>query len=90
VNPSTLSLFPEFRKHGDMGVFREEGRPTCKEYKNSFDKLKQRLNAATLACIIIINFFAEYFLYNIETFGHPGCSEKKKYKSIISTGELKE
>ncbi len=27
--------------------------------------------------IIIIIIFAEYFLYNIETFGHPGCSEKK-------------
>jgi hypothetical protein len=68
--------FPGTQKTDDTNVFREEGRPTCKQYNNSLDKLKQRLNAATLACIIII-IFAEYFLYNIETIGHPDCSEKK-------------
>jgi hypothetical protein len=78
--------FPGIQKTDDTDVFREGGRPTCKEYNNSFYKLKQRLNAATLACIIIIIIFAKYFFYNIETIGH----QRKKYKLIISTGELKE
>ncbi len=73
VNP--ITLFPEFRKLMTRMYSGKRGdllaRSTITALTNlSKGSMLQRWHVLLFFCRI-------FFLYNIETFGHPGCSEKK-------------